>query len=200
MSVRNGLFCMASVVLVVGFAFSIGCEAMKEYDYYADTKESGLSTGQTTDLPNIMQQMRTANLKLVDSLIYMHAQNIMSNSVQMFELAKALKQSQPAVALQAPDDADKFRKLADDLSEIIVQVGAAANAGRMELADWHYTQAFPICNRCHSQFRQTAAPKLLTIPEIKPPVADIELVPEAGATETPATPELAPVPVPELVE
>lgn len=194
MSVRNGLFCMVSVVLVVGLAVSIGCEAMKEYDYYADVKESGLSTGQATDIPNIMQQMRTANLKLVDSLIYMHAQNVMSNSVQMFELSKALKQSQPAVALQAPDDAGKFKKLADDLSEIIVQVGAAANAGRMELADWHYAQAFPICNRCHSQFRQTAAPKSLTIPEIEPPTADVEPVPEAGVTEVP---ELAPVPAPE---
>ncbi len=196
MSVRNGLFCTVSVALVVGLVVSIGCEAIKERDYYADVKESGLSTAQITDLPNIMQQMRTANLKLVDSLIYMHAQNVMSNSVQMFELAKAVRQSQPAVALQAPDDVGKFKKLADDLSETIVQVGAAANAGRMELADWHYAQAFPICNRCHSQFRQTTAPKPLTIPEIEPPTVDIEPVPEAVVPEIPATPPLEPVPAP----
>ncbi len=197
MSVRNGLFCTVSVALVVGLAVSIGCEAMKEYDYYADVKESGLSTAQPTNMPNIMQQMRGANIKLVDSLIYMHPQNVMSSSVQMFDLAKAVRQSQPAVALQGPGDVDTFRKLADDLAESIVQVGAAANAGRMELADLQYAQAFPICNRCHSQFRQITAPKPLTIPEIPPLATDVEppvVVPEDGANENPA------IPVPEPVD
>ena len=115
MNCRNVLWCTVSLTVLALVVVSIGCGAVDEYNYYADVKETGLSTGQVTNVPEIMQQMRSANLKLVDSLIYMHGQNIMNNSVQMYELARALKQAQPAVAMQSPDDVGKFKKLADDL-------------------------------------------------------------------------------------
>ena len=186
MRVHKALSYAVSVALVGLLAVAVGCEVVREYDYYDGVKESGLTTGEKTDLPDIMAQMRTANLHLVDSLIYMHSENVMRNSVQIYELARAMKQSQPAVALQSPNDVAEFKKLADDLSEIIVQVGAAARDNRMELADWHYTQAFPTCNRCHVKFRGVTAPKPVTIPEIERP---IEPVPEPGTTEEPAAPE-----------
>ena len=176
MSVRTGLFCTLMVTLAGLLVLGIGCGAMKDWDYFADVKGSGLSTGQTTDVPSIMQQMRQANLKLVDSLIYQHAQNARGNAMRMYELALALQQAQPAVAIQSSDDAAKFKKLADDLAQIIVEVGAAAQDNRMDVADWHYAQAFPSCNP-------------LTIPEV-------EQQPEpATGAETPATgAEVAPVP------
>ncbi len=189
MSVRNGLWCTLGMAVLALVAVTLGCKAMHEYDYYDNVQKSGLSTGQPTDAPRIMQQMRTANLKLVDSLIYMNGEGIMANSVQMYELARALKKTQPAVAMQAPDDVAKFKKLADDLAEIIVQVGSSARDNRMDLADWYYAQAFPLCNRCHVQFRNVTTPQPLTIPEIEKPA------PTAPATEgTAPTPKGAAAP------
>ena len=189
MSVLNGLWCTLGVAVLALVVVAIGCEAVDEYNYYAGVKESGLSTGQVTDVPGIMQQMRTANLKLVDSLIYMNGEGIMANSVQMYELARALKQTQPAVALQAPDDVAKYKKLADDLAEIIVQVGSSARDNRSDMADWYYAQAFPLCNRCHVQFRNVATPQPLAIPEIEQPA------PAAPAT-APAGEGMEPAPLP----
>jgi len=180
MSVRNGLRCTLGVAVLMLVVVAIGCEAVDDYNYYADVNESGLSTGQTTDVPALMQQMRTANLKLVDSLTYMNSDGIMTNSIQMYELARALKQAQPAVAIQGPDDVGKFKKLADDLGEIIVQVGSSARDNRIDMADWYYAQAFPLCNRCHVSFRNVATPQPLTIPEIERPTPVDE-----GAAPTP---------------
>ena len=189
MSVRNGLFCVLGLAAGAFLVCSAGCESVRDTNYFSEVKGGGGSTAEITKVPEIMQQMRVANLKLVDSLMYMNAQGIMSNSVQMYELAKALEQTQPAVALQSPDDLAKYRKLANDLADVIVEVGRAANANRLDIADATYAQAFPMCNRCHAQFRVTMPAKPLAIPELEKQAAP------TPTAETPA-PESAPAPAP----
>jgi hypothetical protein len=192
MSVRNGLYWAMGLALLVVLTGATGCETAKEYNYYSEVKGAGPSTGQVTDVPQIMQQMREANLRLVDSLTQMNAQGSMSSSVQMYELSRALVKTQPAVALKSPDDVGKYRKLADDLAEIIVQVGSAARDNRTDLADWNYAQAFPLCNRCHMQFRVTKTPKS-DIPAIEQPTTPESTPAPAGEVVPPLT---APAPAP----
>ena len=187
MSVRNGLYCVLGLALGVLVSGSTGCG---EYNYFSEVQGSGSSTGGKTDVAQMMQQMRVANLKLVDSLTYMNADGAQTYSVQMYELAKALEKTQPAVALQSPDDVAKYRKIADDLAEIIVQVGAAARDKRMDVADWNYTQAFPLCNRCHAQFRVAMTQKPLSIPEIEAPAPAPEAAPAAPSPAPEAAPEI----------
>ena len=212
MSVRNALFLVLGLAAGALLVCPAGCESVRDTNYFSEVKGGGGSTAEKTNVPEIMQQMRVANLQLVNNLMYMNAQGIMSNSVQMYELAKALEQTQPAVALQSPDDMSKYRKLADDLANVIVEVGRAANANRLEIADTTYAQAFPMCNNCHRQFRVTLPAKPLAIPELEkqavpgaapaPAAGTAAPAPAEGAVPVPApapadaAPAPAPVPVP----
>ncbi|GEM_PF-5685774 len=165
MSVRNGLGCALGLVLMVVCA--AGCGTVQEWDYFQDVKGDGASTGQETDVPRLMQQMRVTNIRLMDSLIYMDAPAVVDNSVRMYEFARSLAQTQPALALQSPDDSAKYKRIADELADVIVEVGRAAQANRLDRADMVYAQAFPLCNHCHQQFRVKVEPKPLNLPEIE---------------------------------
>ena len=190
MSVRNGLCCALGLGLMVMVACAAGCGTVREYDYFSEVKGGGATTNQEMDIAKLMQQMRVANLRLVDSLTYMNAQGVMDNSVRMYELARSLERTQPAVALQSPDDAGKYKKIADELADIIVEVGRAAQANRFDYADANYTQAFPLCNRCHLQFRVVLEPKPLGISELEPSEPMTPATPKTE--ETPSATEPAP--------
>ena len=190
MRVRNGLYGVLGLALVVCLSASAGCETAKEYNYYSEVKGAGASTAEQTPVPEIMKQMRLANLRLVDSLTYMNLQAVQANAVQMYELAKVLTKTQPAVALQSPEDVGKYRKLADDLAETMLQVGAAARDNRPEVADWTYSQAFPLCNQCHMQFRAATPTKMSPLPPVieTPPSAPTTPPTGGTGTETPTAP------------
>lgn len=201
MSVRKLVVGPLGVLLVGLLLVSLGCEIWKEYDYYADTEKGGPSTAQSTDLPTIMKQMRTANLYLVDALVYMDQTRIMQYSVTMYNLANGVKLTQPAVALSGPDELAVYKKNADDLAEIIVTVGAAARDKRFDYADANYAHAFLQCNRCHLRFRAQLGAELPTLPEapmtpgaVAPP--ETPMVPPAPAVPPVPAPMVPPAPAP----
>jgi len=202
MNIRNGLWFALSLGLVVWLTGASGCGVAEEYNYFSEVTGGGPSTGESTDVPKIMREMRTANLYLVDSLTTMNKDGAQRYSVQMYEMSKALGRTQPAVALQSPDDVAKYKKIADDLAEIIVQVGVASRDDHQEQADLIYAQAFPLCNRCHLQFRAALKAKPIEIPDIEkvnptpstgetPSTTPLPATPEtpAPATPTPETPD-----------
>lgn len=152
----------------------------------------GTAEGEVADL---MKQMRTANLNLVDRLTAGTPDQVIRAAVQVSILSRQVGKYQPAIATEGIEEAAAFKRLSHQIQDMAVEVAKACDAGQLAAADQYYVSLFMTCNQCHRLFRGVTAPaEPMEIPEIETPKPPVE-EPEEGAKPAP-TPTPTPIPGP----
>ena len=156
----------------------------------------------TNELSDLMKQMRTANLNLVDRLTAGSPEQVMRASVDVSVLARQVSGFEPAVATGGEEEVAAFKRLAHQVQDMAVEVAKAADAGdRVDpdgyyVKDKFYVRLLLTCNQCHRLFRGVAPPaEPMPIPELETPTKPAEKPPEEAPAPAPA-PEPAPLPTP----
>jgi hypothetical protein len=159
----------------------------------AETVNSNIA--EKTDIPELMKQMRTANLNLADRLTAGSGEQVVRAAAQLSVIAREVGKYQPAIAKGDATEAATFKRLSEDVKDYSVEVAKAADAGKGDQADQYYVRMFLTCNQCHRLFRGVTKPSApIDIPELETPKPEPEK-PKEGATPAP-TPAPAPAPAP----
>ncbi len=198
-AVLTGVVLSAAAVLVGFWGCGTGpLEQSYAIQSGAETVNSNIAD--KTDIPELMKQMRTANLNLVDRLTAGSSEQVVRAAAQVSIVARDVSKYQPAVAKGDVSEVAAFKRFSEDVKDFAVEVAKAADAGRADQADQFYVRMFLTCNQCHRVFRGVTKPSApIDIPELETPKPSAPKPPEAGTPPTPApAPETAPAPAPEV--
>ena len=166
------------------------------YAIQSGAEPVSFAIGEQTDLPDLMKRMRFAQLNLSDRLTSGNSEDIVRAAVQVSLVAGEVGKYQPAIALESDDEAASFKRLANEVQDMAVEVAKAADGGRLGAADQFYVRLYLACNECHRLFRGAVGPsEPMEIPELETPKPPEEVPPDAG-TLLPI-PEPGPAPAPD---
>ena len=186
---------VATSVLTLGF-WGCGYGPIEQsYSVQSGAESLNYEIGQKTELPNLMKQMRTAHLNLVDRLTSGASEDAVRAAVQVSMVARDVGKYQPAIAKEGREEAATFKRLASDVQDMSVEIAKAIDSGQAAQADQYYARLYLSCNQCHRLYREVKPPsKPLPIPELETPKPPTEK-PKEGETPAPG-PGTTPTPAP----
>lgn len=185
---------LSAAAVLVGF-WGCGTGPLEQsYAVQSGAESINSTIGQKTEIPELMKQLRTANLNLVDRMTAGSPDQIVRAAAQVSIFARDVGKYQPAIAKNVADEAATFKRLSEDVKDFAVEVAKAADGGRLEQADQFYVRMFLTCNQCHRLFRGVTKPAgPIDIPELETPKPEAPK-PETPAPEAPKNTEPAPQP------
>ena len=144
------------------------------------------------ELIDLMKELRTANLNLVDRLTAGSPDQVVRAAVQVSLIARQVSTFEPAIATEGREEAAAFKRLAHQVQDMAVEAAKAVDTGNLSQADQYYVRLHLTCNQCHRLFRgAAAATEPMPIPELETPTPP-EVPPESGTDAPPG-----PIPIPE---
>jgi cytochrome c556 len=177
---------LATAAVLVGF-WGCGMGPLEQsYAVQSGAESVNSAIGEKTEVPELMKQMRTAHLDLVDRLTAGSPDQIMDAAARVSLIAGNVGKYQPAVGKGAAEEAALFKRFSEDIKDYAVEVAKAAASGRFKEADAYYTRLFTTCNTCHRAFRGIVKTAPVDIPQLETP----KPVPDNATT----APEPAPQP------
>lgn len=156
--------------------------------------------GEATDVPALMQKLRTEYLNLDDKLLSGDKNQITTAALNVSAIGDQVSKFQPAVK-QTPESAQIFKRLAIEVKDMAIEIARTAEAGQMDYANHYFLQLRQRCATCHQYYRGVQGTSDdLDIPEIEVPTTPPDepapedagdapaVLPEGGADEIEAVP------------
>ncbi len=173
---------ISAVAVLVGF-WGCGTGPLEQsYAIQSGAETVNPSIGEKTEIPELMKQMRTAHLNLVDRLTAGSPEQTVRAAAQVSIIARDVGKYQPAIGKASADEAAAFKRYSEDVKDFAVEVAKAADGGRLDQADNFYVRLYLTCNQCHRLFRGVQKPSgPIDIPELETP-KPAPPAPEGGGT------------------